>query len=119
MFKLRKITLLLLVILMIGGYSCATTPVPQTINQKIAYSKATVIGLNNSIVQLLNAKIITLDEAKKYRNITRKVRALLNATDNYISLGEIALATKSWSEVNQILLELNKILLEKAQTEKK
>jgi len=116
MKKNKKIIVGLLLALIFAG--CATMPTPKTTGQKIAYAKATVTGINTSIIQLLNADAITLDEAKKYRDTTGRIRILLNAADNYLSLGEQALAADSWADANQLLLEINGILLERAQRRK-
>jgi len=95
--------------------ACATMPAPKTINQKIAYAKATGEGLNRSIAQLLTSDIITVETAIKYRDMAVKARGILATAERYAALGDSALAIKSWEEANVLLLELNGILLEQAQ----
>jgi len=111
----KKIWIVLLTAALFAG--CATMPSPETMNQKIAYAKATATGINTSVVQLLNADIITLDDAIRYRDMVRRVRTLLDAAGNYTVLGEQALAASSWTDANQMLLEINGILVERAQKE--
>ena len=94
--------------------ACMTMPAPKTVNQKIAYAKATGEGLNKSIVQLLNTDIITVDDAKRYRNEAVKVRIFLESAETYSSIGKNALAIDSWEKANTLLLDLNGILLDRA-----
>lgn len=105
MFK--KVLIAILALSMFAG--CASfggkIVVPETPEEKLAYAEATLTGLTITTVQLNNAHLITLEEAKETENIITKVELALR-------LGRVALNGKDDETALDQLITIQRFLLE-------
>ena len=112
----KRLNLLLIGFFILGLSACATIPVPQSPAQKIAYVKATLSGLNNSAVQLLQTGQIDVQTAKDYEKRALEAKEIISLAEKALAIGDNAGAMSQWELANRVLIELNQYLLERSQT---
>lgn len=109
----RKI--LVLAVAMIFLMSCASMMVvPKTGEQRIAYVKATLTGLNNSAASLVKAGTLSTEDAKQYEKEALKVKMLVSYAEISLKKGDDTVIFQRWNDINNLLVELNKYLLERS-----
>ena len=106
---MKKVVFIIMVMFLV---SCAGLgmPEPQTMNERIGVAEATLIGLGHTAIDLKNQDVISAQEA-------REIWKALDMAGTAIDHAKWARAeSKKNSELaiaNKILIEVNKILIEK------
>ena len=101
---------LLLIILPVFLMSCAQMGIkaPETIQDRINMSKATLTGMNDSVTQLLQAGLISKKDAQDYLRQSQGVRGILGNAQLLLIAKDRQTAMDKWAEANALLIELNR-----------
>jgi hypothetical protein len=107
-----KIVLTLFVVLFLVSCIASINVEELTPDQKIAYTKATIIGTNTGVASLLRSGSINLITAKEYRSKAREAQSLLLVYSTAVSSGDTTTAEAQWLLINNLLIQLNQYLME-------
>lgn len=92
--------------------SCATLsnmfPAPETPEENILYAKMVIIAANHSVIDLLNAGLMTSTQAKEYRTQKDRAQDMLILYQLYLNQDKLVSAHDQWRLLEIILGELQK-----------
>lgn len=98
----------LLAVLLAG---CISLPKPETLAQQIAYADATLTGLVNATATATETGKLTAEQARTLRARAKEAEAAIEAAKRFSGLDSPKDATAQLTLAREILVELNKYLV--------
>jgi hypothetical protein len=111
-FQFRKSIIMILSVVMVMSVmlSCATiekyVAKPETNAQRLAYVKTVIADLNNSVVDLMNANVIDLDQTRLYRQKAVQVKLVIDMAESAFQFKDIEAGEKNLEVAEQMTKDL-------------
>lgn len=93
--------------------ACASMPAPQSLDQKIAYSQATLTGVINAGATATEAGSLKVSDAIWLKSQTDRAGAMIAAARTFARLQRPGEAATQLEQARDLLIELNKFLTTK------
>jgi hypothetical protein len=94
-------------------HGCVTQQTQYAFNDGLDDAVQLHTGLTNTITAALNAKLISVEDAKRFRDLARTSREVLNAAD-LLAETDLSSAQGQLELAQAILIELEQYLLERS-----
>lgn len=104
MKRLHGYAIALLALVVLAG--CASTPVPKSPEQSIAYAYATLATARTTAAQLVDSGRIAVEDGRRVQNLADQVRVGLDAAQTALKLGLDADAAAYLQTAQQLLVQL-------------
>lgn len=93
--------------------ACTSMPAPQSLDQKIAYSQATLTGVINAGATATEAGSLKVSDAIWLKSQTDRAGAMIAAARTFARLQRPGEAATQLEQARDLLIELNKFLTTK------
>jgi hypothetical protein len=83
---------------------------PETNAQRLAYVKTVIADLNNSVVDLMNANVIDLDQTRLYRQKAVQVKLVIDMSESAFQFKDIEAGEKNLAVAEQMIKDLEALV---------